>query len=396
VRADHPFHVPGFPRLAISYAINQTGDLLGVVALAILVLDETGEPLATTALFVAAKFVPAFAAPWLTARVDRYATRAVLPAIYAVEAVAFAGLAVLAKHFSLPLVLAVAFVDGVLALTARGLSRAAVARLLGDELRAGNAILNIAFAVTGMLGPALAGVIVALFGVSTALVVDAASFAAIALLLVTSRSLPGATRGEHESWVARVRDGLGYVWRRPVLRRLVGLQALAFVFFTLIVPIEVVYAKETLDAGDAGFGALLAAWGVGLTVGSVLFARVRNGPIAFLVGLSTLCVGAGYLGLAVAPEIITACFASVIGGIGNGIQWVAVLTAVQEAVSEDYQARVVGLLESIGAAMPGVGYVLGGAVTAIWSPRVAYLVAGAGTVLVAAAMTRRLAAVAPA
>src|SRR6185369_12009594 len=146
VRVDHPLRVPGFARLATSYAINQTGDLLGVVALAILVLDETGEPLATTALFVAAKFLPAFAAPWLTARVDAYATRAALPLIYAVEALAFAALAVLATNFSLPLVLAIAFIDGTLALTARGLSRAAVAAILGDRLRAGNAILNIAFA----------------------------------------------------------------------------------------------------------------------------------------------------------------------------------------------------------------------------------------------------------
>jgi MFS family permease len=396
VRGDHPLRAPGFPRLATSYAINQTGDLLGVVALAILVLDETGEPLATTALFVAAKFLPAFAAPWLTAQVDGFATRAALPTIYAIEALAFAALAVLAGSFSLPLVLAIAFVDGTLALTARGLSRAAVAAILGDQLRAGNAILNVAFAVTGMLGPALAGVIVGAWGVATALYIDAASFAAIALLLLASRHLPGRRPRAHESWIARVRDGLGYVWQRPLLRRLVGLEALAFVFFTLIVPIEVVYAKETLDAGDAGFGALLAAWGIGLTVGSLLFARVKNGPIALLVGASTLCVGTGYLGLAFAPGIISACFASVIGGIGNGVQWVAVLTAVQEAVSESYQARVVGLLESIGAAMPGIGYVLGGALTAIWSPRVAYFVAGVGVILVAVAMTRRLAAAAPA
>ena len=391
MRADHPLRVPAFARLATSYAINQTGDLLGVIALAILVLDETGNPLATAALFVAAKFVPAFAAPWLTARVDRYAARRALPLIYAVEAVAFCGLALLAHHFSLPLVLAVAFVDGVLALTARGLSRAAVAAVLGDELRAGNSILNIAFAVTGTVGPALAGVIVATLGVSTALLIDAGSFAAIALLLVTCRTLPGAQPPPREGWMHRVRGGLDYVWGDAVLRRLVSLEAVALVFFTLIVPIEVVYAKDTLSAGDAGFGALLAAWGVGLTIGSLLFARLRNGPIALLVGLSTLCVGAGYLGLAAAPEIVTACVASVVGGIGNGIQWVAVLTAVQEAVAESFQARVVGLLESIGAAAPGLGYVVGGAVTAIWSPRVAYLIAGVGVVAVAGAMTRRLA-----
>ena len=52
---------------------------------------------------------------------------------------------------------------------------------------------------------------------------------------------------------------------------------------------------------------------------------------------------------------------SVVGGAGNGIQWVAVMTALQEATPTEYQARMSGLLESIGAAMPGVGFLLGGA-----------------------------------
>jgi hypothetical protein len=51
---------------------------------------------------------------------------------------------------------------------------------------------------------------------------------------------------------------------------------------------------------------------------------------------------------------------------------------VQEATPLDLQARVVSLLESIGAAMPGVGFLLGGTLTAIWSPRTAYAVAGVG------------------
>lgn len=390
-REESPWGIAGFRRLAISYAINQLGDLLGLIALAILVLDETGGALATTALFVVAKFLPALAAPALTARLDGLAVRTTLPSIYAVEATAFVVLAVVARHFSLPLVLAIAFVDGVLALTARAISRAAVAAVLGDRIRSGNSILNVAFAISGVGGPALGGLIVATWGVSTALLIDAGSFGLIALLLVTCRDLPSARDDAEQRWRPRVRAGIAYVRNRPTLARLVSLEAVALVFFTLIVPIEVVYAKDTLEVGDAGYGLLLAAWGVGLTLGSFLFVRIRSLSIRLLVGASTLCVGIGYLGLAVSPELVTACAASVVGGVGNGIQWVAVLTAIQEAVAEEFQARVVGLLESVGAAMPGIGYLLGGTLTAIWSPRIAYLVAGAGVILVAAAMTRRLA-----
>ena len=82
-----------------------------------------------------------------------------------------------------------------------------------------------------------------------------------------------------------------------------------------------------------------------------------------------------------------------LGGTGNGVQWVSVMTALQEATPRDYQARVVGLLESALAAMPGVGYLIGGVLTAAWSPRTAYAVAGIGTlvlVFVALIALRRL------
>lgn len=391
-----PLRVAGFPRLALSYSVNELGDNLGVVALAILVLDGTSSALATAGLFVCARFLPALTAPWLTARLDQRAVNRSLPLLYALEAVAFAGLALVAAGpFSLAAVLALAYVDGTLALAGRGISRAAVAALLlpHGTLREGNALLNAAFAVTAAAGPAAAGVLVGTVGAVAALWVDAASFALIAALLFVARDLPpGAPEDGGVGVVGlagRVREGVAAVRREPI-RTLIAAQAVAFVFFFLVIPIEVVYAKETLGAGDIGYGVLLAAWGVGLVLGSAVYARVRERPTRVLVVGSTLLVGVGYFGLAAAPGIVLACVASVVGGTGNGVQWVSVLTAVQEALPETLQARVVGLLESIAAAAPGIGFLVGGVLTAIWSPRLAYLVAAAGVMLVAAAMARRI------
>ena len=146
---------PGFRRLAFSYTVNDLGDTFGLVALAVLVLDQTDSALGTTALFVAARFVPAFLAPLLTARVDRASTRTVLGALYALEALAFTGLAVLATNFALVPVLVLGLVDGTLAITARGVSRGAIANTLNTvgALREGNAIINALFAASSMIGP---------------------------------------------------------------------------------------------------------------------------------------------------------------------------------------------------------------------------------------------------
>jgi MFS family permease len=79
----------------------------------------------------------------------------------------------------------------------------------------------------------------------------------------------------------------------------------------------------------------------------------------------------------------------VLGGTGNGVQWVAVMTALQEAVEDQYQARVSGLLESAAAAVPGVGYIVGGLVTAAVSPRLAYALSAVGVGIVVLIWSRR-------
>ncbi len=121
-----------------------------------------------------------------------------------------------------------------------------------------------------------------------------------------------------------------------------------------------------------------------MVLGSLLFAAARRAPLIKLLFLSTLAVGAGYLGLASAPTLAAACAASVLGGAGNGIQWVSMISAVQELTLPEMQARVMSVLESIGAAMPGVGFVLGGAIATVASPRVTFLVAGTGVFAIVA------------
>lgn len=368
-----------FRHLTATYAVNEFGDWMGVIALSVLVYDRTHSALATTALFLATGFAPAIAAPFLVTRVEQPPPRLVLPVLYCAEAAAFAALAVLAKSFALAPVLALAAIDGSLAIASRSLTRAVVVAVLEPfgELRAGNAILNVAFTGGAAVGPALAGLVVAGSSVETALWIDAVSFYATAWILLTAGPLPRA-EPEPGRMRDRLRAGAEYIRGEVALRRLLLVQAAAFVFFAAVIPIEVVYAKKTLDAGDSGYGLMLTSWGVGMLLGSGIFAAARRMSLRYLLFLSTMAVGVGYLGLAAAPSLAVACAASVVGGAGNGVQWVAVISAVQELTTEGMQARVISVLESVGAAMPGVGFLLGGVVATVASPRATFLVAGFG------------------
>jgi MFS family permease len=383
--AFRPLRVAPFRRLAAVRLIDELGDWLGEIALAVLVFDATGSPMATAALFVALKFVPALVTPPLVARLEAFHNRVSLPALNAAQATAFAALALFTSDFSLAPVIALAALAGGLAVSGRVLTRAAAASILAPKglLREGNALLNVCFTVGAAAGPALGGLVVAGAGPRTALLADAASFLAVGLLLATARGLPRATP-EAAAWRERLSRAFDYVRARPQLRHLLAAQAVAFVFFAVVIPIEVVFAKETLGVGDAGYGALLGSWGGGMVAGSFAFAALRRVPLPRLLLVSTLAIGGAYIATGASPTLLVACIASAVGGAGNGIQWVALMTAVQQLTSAAYQARVISLLESLASAMPGLGFVVGGAVAALFNPRVSYALAGAGVLAVLA------------
>jgi MFS family permease len=375
---------PLFRRLLATYSINEMGDWMGIVALSVLVFELTNSPLATAGLFLGTRFLPAFLSPLLVTRVERLRPRIVLPVIYCVEVVAFGALAVLASHFSLALVIIVATIDGTMALAGRSLTRAIVVALLEPtgELRQGNGLLNIAFTTGAAVGPALAGLVVAGIGVQAALYLNAASFYVVAVIVVTAGVLPRAEPEEGGTW-DRVKAGVAYVRDQARLRRVLIAQGLAFIFFSAVAPLEVIYAKETLGASDTGYGILLTTWGVGMVAGSLIFARVKKTSLIVLLLGSTVTVGVSYLGMGIAPTLVVACAFSVLGGVGNGVEWVSAISAVQELTESGMQARIMAVLESVASAMPGVGFALGGVLASVGSTRTTFAVSGFGVLAIA-------------
>jgi MFS family permease len=134
---------------------------------------------------------------------------------------------------------------------------------------------------------------------------------------------------------------------------------------------------------------MLSAWGIGALAGSGLFLRVGHVHLGRLIVGSTVAVAIGYALMGLAPTLAVACVGSALGGIGNGVQWVSVMTALQETVGDAFQARAAGLLEAASDAIPAVGFALGGILTAVASPRVAYAVAAGGATVVVIAWLRR-------
>lgn len=384
-----PLRFPAFRRLAGAYAISRFGDFLALVALAVLVYDRMHSTLATAALFLALELVPALFGPALTAGVDRLPIRRVLPALYAAETVIFCVLAVLTHAFALAPFLALVALDGALGVTARGLCRAAIAASLErtGDLRAGNALLNMAAAPSMAIGGAAGGILIVSGGADLALLVNAATFAVGGLLVWEVRQLVQLPDDEEQAashWRARLAEALAYVRGSRIVLVLLVAQASVLVFFAMTEPIEVPYTRDTLGAGLGGYGALIAAWGVGVMLGSVVYTWLGRERIQAALLVATLLQGVAFLGLAAATTITAACAIGVLGGAANGAQLAAISTAIQEVIAPAFQARVMTVYEAVTTAAPGIGYIVGGAVGTLAGGRAAFVVAGCGVFAVAA------------
>ncbi|HTZ88678.1 MAG TPA: MFS transporter [Solirubrobacteraceae bacterium] len=394
-------------RIVAGYTVNRLGTWFGFIALAVVVFDHTHDALAVASLLLASQVLPALVVPALVARVEASTKRGELTRLYLFEAITTGLLIVVVRwHFSLPAILVLVALDGTAALAASALLRAAAARsarawvrlqseqsaqepsaedFTAAEQRA-NAAINIGFATTFTLGPALAGVVVPTLGVSAALLIDLCSFVICGLLLIDLR--PYVEDAESESVRARIKGAWEYIASARTLRLLLITQAIAFIFFEFSPPIEVAYAKVSLHAGDEGYGVLLGVWGLGVALGSAVFARSIESSLRLLLSASTFAVGFAYLGWWLAPSLGVAAAVGFVGGVGNGVQWAALISAVQRLTPESLQGRLMSAVEALGAIFPAFGYVIGSAITSATTPRIALLVAGIGVTLATIAFAR--------
>ena len=111
---------------------------------------------------------------------------------------------------------------------------------------------------------------------------------------------------------------------------------------------ELPYAIDELDAGDAGFGALTAVYGLGFVGGSLSGSRGGDAAVLkrrFLGGLAL--VGAGFIACGIAPTFAVAVPAFALAGIGNGLLLVYERLLIQTTVDDRLMARMFGVRDGL-------------------------------------------------
>lgn len=359
-----------FRRLAALYSLNALLEWTASIALLVVTYLETESALIVAAMLLCKHVLPGLLTPRAGRWAEQVGTRRSLATFFGFHAVAF--VAVATSGFGM-VIFPVAVISGVCAGVARAVIRTEVGRTLqGERLRQGNAVINVSMGVIGPVAPAVGALLAAVTSASFVLYVVAAGFGVLALW---------STRVTSTHATAVVEEGLedAAPIRRPVgipVGWLVLLGGAVACIYSIDEPSLLAFSEISLGAGVGGYGAICTLWAIGITAGSLLFGRLLSWPMLRIYAVATVLFSAGLLGMGSAPNIEFACAAALIAGVGAGMDWVAITTAVQESAPAGREAHWVTRLEAFATAGPGIGLLLGGVIAELGGPRAGVLVPG--------------------
>ncbi|WP_448567073.1 MFS transporter [Thermus sp.] len=277
-------------------------------------------------------------------------------------------------------VLAFAFLYGALNAMDLPVRQSFTVELAGKERYPGAIALNsFGFNLSRLLGPALSGLLIALYGVGVAYLANALSF--LPLILVLLRLPPGPREeGGEGRWWREAGEGVGFVLAHPLVRRVVGLVLFASLLgmnFQTLVP---AYARLVLGLSATGYGFLMSSVGFGALLAALVMAFTgRPKPGRLLLGVLALALA--HLGLFLPyPPLVPLCLA--LGGFGMISVLINANTLVQLAVPDRLRGRVMAVYSLVMLGTGPLGAYLTGLLFELLGGRWAALVLGGAVLLV--------------
>jgi MFS family permease len=261
--------------------------------------------------------------------------------------------------------------------------QAFVSEMVGPD-RVTNAIgLNSAvFNSARVVGPAVAGVLIAAVGIAPAFLINAASYlAVIAGLLAMDPTrlhrLPPVDRAE-----GQVRAGLRYVWANPVLRSTIALVAVVGALglnYRVALPL---LARFTFGGDASAYGALASIMAAGAVVGSLAAAR-RGRPSRTLLLGSVAVFGALSFAAAAAPTLLAEAVVLAPLGVASMTFLATANSTLQLASSPEMRGRVMALYGLVFLGSTPLGGLLGGWMAGQFGPRSILLLSGVSSLAAA-------------
>lgn len=309
-------------------------------------------------------------------RVNRHRILMVLQAGMMLEAVALTVLT-WTGHVTLLWIVLLALLHGTFAAFEIPIRQTFLMDLVGKEaLMNAIAMNSMAFNVSRVVGPALAGVITAVAGPAVCFATNAASYLAVLFGLLRIRPDPALIVPRRVP--PPLTDALRYLFAPGWPRVLVSLATIYTIFGISFIVVLPVYARDALGTGAGGYGALTAAFGVGAASGALLIAalgaRLRRGEVALRAG--------AFLGLALVLVALVRSFPAAFlmvlaGGAAAAVTSIITNTLLQTESPDHLRGRVIGFYAFIVVGLAPIGSFQAGWVAEHLGPRAQAAIGGA-------------------
>jgi len=252
-------------------------------------------------------------------------------------------------------------------------------------LVASNALMQMAFMGSRIVGPVMAGTIVAAFGPAICYVVDVASFVASAALIgsvaiaraVSPQAMESSSNRIHAVWMD-MRKGMDFIFHHAALLFVVLSMAAGLFTIGCFAPLISIYVRDTLHADSKVFGIVSGAVGFGMIFGTqiirTLTARVSHETLV-LSGLAG--IGAGVFVLGALPFTAAALTSTFTIGFAFGAIMVPAQTLMQRETPHDMLGRVASTQISVVFLAQILGLVLSGRLADLFGVRMVFFLCAA-------------------
>jgi MFS family permease len=390
-----PLRLRDFRLVFTGESISLIGDQFHFVALAWLTLQLTGSGLALGTVLMVAAVPRAIFMLVGGALSDRFSPRTLMLVSNALRSVVVGIVAVLVLTDSAQLwhLYVLAAIFGVVDAIFHPALNTIVPMLVSERLLPpANALVQIMAQLSGLIGPALAGIVVAAVQTGPAFAVDAASFAVAAGALLLVRGGRRASTAPHdgieepERLLSTIRAGLVYVWRDPPVRALLFLTAALNFAFTGPVSVGLPYlANSRFEGGSIALGLMFSAFGAGAVSGALLAGSLRHvARLGLVVLLIAVVMGIAEALVGLAPNVWIAMVIGAGIGLGIGFLNVRVIAWLQARTPEQMRGRVMSLIMLSGVGLAPFSLAIAGAIIDLGAVTLAFAVGGA--IIVAAAL----------
>jgi len=235
--------------------------------------------------------------------------------------------------------------------------------MIGKKEDLGNAIALNSSMVNGarLVGPSLAGILIAAVGEGYCFLINAVSFLAVIISLLAMTDIPKRPKTVHPHFLRGLKEGFSYAFGFAPVRYLLSLLALMSLMGMGYMVLMPVYAKEILCGGAHTYGFLMGATGIGALTGALFLASRKNvRGLMRIITLASGIFGVGLLALSVTRVFIPALIIMVTIGFGMMVQMAATNTIIQTLVDDDMRGRMMSFYAMAFMGMTPFGSLLSG------------------------------------